>query len=181
MQIDERVLRTRNSIAHAVIRLGQEQGVDRLTVGQLSREAGISRSTFYSHFGSLEHYLAQSFATMVEGCALHEAGQAGPGDRRLLHVRMILDHAASAPRYAAQISKSRHRPAMLLAGEDSLSSHVERRLQMLRPALSGPDRSVLARFVAAGFIGLFRDWMTSGMKRSPETVERQFGALIAPL
>ena len=83
--VDERVLRTRANIADAVIRIGQERGVDDLTVGELVREAGISRSTFYAHFGNLEHYLSQSFANMVEGMAAHGAYDAGPGDTRLLH------------------------------------------------------------------------------------------------
>ena len=181
IQIDERAMRTRNSIAHAVIRIGQERGVDRLTVGELAREAGISRSTFYAHFGSLEHYLAQSFGNMVEGHASHAAHQAGPDDTRLLHIRSILDHVASAPAYVAHISRSRYRPGMLLAGEDRLRRFVERRLSALRPQLGSAERSAIACFVAAGFIGLLRDWMEGGMKRPPDVVQHQFEAMIARL
>jgi len=176
--IDERVQRTRTNIARAVIRIGQERGVDDLTVGQLAREAGISRSTFYAHFGSFEHYLAQSFANMVEGMAAHAAREAGPDDRRILHVRHILEHVAAAGRYADEISQSRHRPRMLAAGEERLRRYIDGRLVSLRPHLAESDRAALARFVASGFIALLRSWMERGRKQSPEAVQQQFEAII---
>jgi AcrR family transcriptional regulator len=176
--VDERVLRTRANIADAVIRIGQERGVDDLTVGELVREAGISRSTFYAHFGSLEHYLSQSFANMVEGMAAHGAYDAGPGDTRLLHVRQILDHIAGAGRFADVIAHSRHRPRMLAAGEERLRKHVDGRLIALRPAIPENERAALARFVAAGFIAILRSWMERGRKQSPEAVQRQFDEIV---
>ena len=179
--IDERALRTRTNIARAVIRIGQERGVDDLTVGELAREAGISRSTFYAHFGSLDHYLSQSFANMVQGMAAHDAHEAGPDDRRILHVRRILDHVAVAGRYADEISQSRHRPRMLAAGEERLRRHIDARLVRLRPHLVESDRVALARFVAAGFIALLRSWMERGRKQPPEVVQQQFEAIIERL
>jgi AcrR family transcriptional regulator len=172
--IDERVFRTRNNIARAVIRIGRERGVDSLTVGELAREAGISRSTFYAHFGSLEHYLSRSFAAMVEGMAAQGAREAGPGDMRMLHVRRILDHVAAAGAYAHAISRSRHRPRMLAAGEERLRHYLDIRLTAIRPHLSESDRGALARFVAAGFIATLRCWMERGMAQSPEAMQRQF-------
>src|SRR3954471_23818999 len=64
--VDERTARTRAKIAHAIIGLGRQQPIDSITVGQLSREAGISRSTFYAHYGSLRDYLTRSYARMLE-------------------------------------------------------------------------------------------------------------------
>lgn len=179
--IDERAMRTRNRIATAVIKLGQQRGVDRLTVGELAREAGVSRSTFYSHFGSLEDYLSTSFANMVERMAAHSAVKAGDGDAQLVHVRVILDHVAGAPGYVAAISKSRYRQQMFLAGEQRLRRHIEARLEALRPRTTPPERRALARFIAAGFIGLLRDWMESGLRQSPAEVEAQFQAIVARL
>ena len=180
-RIDQRAIRTRNRIASAVIRLGHQRGVDRLTVGDLSREAGISRSTFYSHFGSLEDYLSRSFANMVEGMARHGAAKAGPDDCQLLHVRFILDHVGRAPGYVAAVSRSRYRPQMLLAGERRLQRHVEARIEALRPQLPKLRRAALARFVAAGFIGLLRDWMEGGLQRPAAEVQAQFEEIAAAL
>ena len=180
-RIDRRSARTRNDIARAVIRLGQERGVDRLTVGELSRAAGVSRSTFYAHFGSLEDYLLRSFGTMLEQMAAHAERLAGEEDRRLLQCELILDHVAGAPGYVSVISRSKYRPRMLLAGEQRLQRHVEARIQRLRPRLTKPERTELAHFVAAGFIAALRRWMESGMKQSPVEFRHRFESLIAPL
>lgn len=179
--VDERVLRTRSNIAGAIIRIGQVRGVDGLTVGELAREAGISRSTFYAHFGSLEHYLCQSFANMVEGMAAHDAHDAGPDDTRLLHVRRILDHVYAAGKYAQTMARSRHRPRMHAAGEERLKRHIDNRLVKLRPAMAEAERAALARFVAAGFIALLRSWMERGLKQPPEMIEQQFEDIIGRL
>jgi AcrR family transcriptional regulator len=180
-RIDERAVRTRNNIARAVVRLGTQRGVDRLTVGELAQEAGVSRSTFYAHFGSLGDYLAQSFGNMVAGHAAKAAHEAGPGDRRLLHIGLILDHVAAAPGFVAALSRSRYRPQMLLNGEEKLSRLVESHLRSIHPEMGQLQRVALARFVAAGFIGMLRDWMASGMRQSKGEFERQFGAIIERL
>lgn len=180
-RIDERAMRTRNQIARAVIRIGTQRGVDRLTVGELAREAGVSRSTFYAHFGSLEDYLSQSFANMVAGYASHAARDAGPNDKRLLHVRLILEHVAAAPGYVAVISRSCHRPRMLMAGEERLGRLIDGRLRLLRPEMPQPDRSALAQFVAAGFISMLREWMESGLRRSVDDMESRFDSIAGRL
>lgn len=177
---DRRVLRTRNRIAAAIIWLGQERPVDSITVGQLSRRAGISRSTFYAHFASLEDYLANSFADMVERavqCAATDPQHA----QQILPIRLVLEHVASAPRFVASISLSRYRPRMLAEGEKRLTRLLELRLSEQRPGLSVRERSALGGFVAAAFIGMLRQWMESGMKRPPEQFRREFEALVARL
>jgi AcrR family transcriptional regulator len=177
-RVDRRAIRTRNNLARAVIRLGQERGVDRLTVGELSRVAGVSRSAFYAHYGSLEDYLSRSFAAMLENLAANAQHRAGRDDRRLLQCELILDHVAAAPKYVAVISRSRHRPRMLLAGEERLRRHVEARLLEQRPHLANAARCDIARFVSGGFIAMLRHWMESGMATPPEVFRSRFESLI---
>lgn len=174
--IDQRALRTRNRIASAVIRLGPQRGVDALTVGEIAREAGISRSTFYAHFGSIEQYFAQSFANMLAGMAAHSAREE-PTTAQLLPIRRILAHVSGAPDYVAAISRSKYRPKMFAAGEDRLTHQVNARLAALRPNMSATQRAATARFVAAGFLGMLRHWMEGGMRRPHEEFERDFAML----
>ena len=177
-RVDKRAVTTRNNIARAVIRLGAERGVDRLTVGELARAAGVSRSTFYAHYGSLEDYLSRSFATMLEQMAAHAAREAGRGSGQLLHARTIAEHVAGAPGYVAVISRSRFRPRMLLAGEERMRRHFEGRLAELRPGLPAAERAAIARFAAGGFIALLRDWMESGLALPPDEFCRRAEALV---
>ena len=178
--IDRRSLRTRNRIAEAIIQLGQERPIDAITVGELSRTAGISRSTFYAHFGSLGDYLANSFAGMVER-SVHLAASDPLDARQILPVRRVVDHVASAPRYVASVSASRYRPRMFAEGERRLTRLDELRLRELRPGQSERERAALAGFVAAAFIGMLRQWMESGMKRPPDQFRSDFEELVARL
>lgn len=178
--VDKRSLRTRNQIASALISLGHGGGLDRLTVRQLADAAGISRSTFYAHFPSLEDYLAESFGNMLERLAEHAARPPGQ-DARLLATEAILDHIASAPAYVAEISRSKYRPRMLRRGEDRLQLHVQRRLKVLRPNLNTTSRAATSRFVAGAFVALLREWMESGMKKPAADLRQQFEELTARL
>lgn len=178
--IDRRAFQTRNSIASAVIRLGPQRGVDSLTVGEIAREAGISRSTFYAHFGSLEQYFAQSFGNMLAGMAARASAE-NPAGEELLPVRRILEHVSAAPDYVAAISRSKYRPKMFAAGEERLAKHVEKCLVRQRPDVPPTERAATARFVAAGFLGMLRNWMEGGMRRPPNDFERDFAALVGRL
>ena len=176
--IDQRALRTRNNIALAMIRLGTQRELDSITVGQLSREAGISRSTFYAHFPNIEEYLAQSFANMLVRMAEHQAN--GTPDP-LMPIAPILAHVASAPDYVAAVSRSKHRPAMFRRGEERLTRFLEDRLAAYRPSVGRAERAATARFVSAGFVGMLRDWMETGMRRSATEFERDFIGLVGRL
>ncbi len=63
----ERQRQTRDRIAAAAAALHEEQGVERTTVAEIARRAGVTRVTVYSHFADLSelipacsaHYMAQ--------------------------------------------------------------------------------------------------------------------------
>ena len=81
--IDERAARTRNKVADAIIEMGKQQPIDSISVAALCAKAGISRSTFYSHFEGLRGYLTTSYANMLEAMAASAAQQQGNKDRLL--------------------------------------------------------------------------------------------------
>ncbi len=63
----DRQRQTRDRIAAAAAELHEEQGVERTTVAEIARRAGVTRVTVYSHFADLSelipacsaHYMAQ--------------------------------------------------------------------------------------------------------------------------
>ena len=179
-RIDRRASASRNRIADAMIRLGQERPVDSLTVAELAAAAKISRSTFYAHFASLGDYLERSFGSMIEGHA-RAAGREPAGRGRLLAVDSILAHIGRAPRYVESISCSRYRPRMLAEGERRLAIVAEENLRLLRPDLAPARRAALATFAAGGFMGLLRTWMESGLARPADNVEADFEAFARAL
>lgn len=179
-RVDRRVADSRNRIANAIIELGQQQPIDRLTIGQLVVHAGISRSTFYAHFASLGDYLERSFGNMIEAHA-RRAGAEEPNRHQLLTVSSILAHVSNAPRYVAAISRSKHRPRMLAEGERRLVIVADEKLRELRPDLSPARRLAMATFAAGGFMGTLRNWMEGGLSRPREDLDADFQAFTAAL
>lgn len=162
--IDRRALRTRNRIGAAFLRLGGVGSIDRLRVGQLAREAGIARSTFYAHFAGIEDYLARSFADMLAGFA----ASGPPG--LILSVTAILEHVAAAGPGATMIARHRHFPRMLIEGENALRRVAEARLAQRLPTLDPAERRALAIALAAAFLAMLRDWMEDPHGRDPAEI-----------
>jgi len=61
VRIDRRSRETRMRIGEALLRLGGMRAIDEIKVGDLAREAGFARSTFYAHFEGLGDFLARNF------------------------------------------------------------------------------------------------------------------------
>ena len=65
-KIDRRVLKTRAAIKVALDKLVKEQGMDKLTVSALAREANIDRKTFYLHYDSIDDLIDSAASDMVQ-------------------------------------------------------------------------------------------------------------------
>jgi len=171
--IDERARRTRNRIARAVTELVTRRPLDTITVQELAREAGISRSAFYAHFTSLGDYLTRSYAWVLERGSQLSAAQPG-GERQVLPVRAILDHMAAKPAYVAATLDISYRPAMMAAGEERLRLMASANLKRLAPRLSEIERQALSTFIAGGFMAILRIWTRGGMQEPAGIVQARF-------
>jgi hypothetical protein len=67
----------------------------------------------------------------------------------------------------------------MAAGEEKLRAIAEANLARRMPQWSKDRRRETAIYVAAGFVGLLRWWMESGLKRSPEDMQAAFERLSA--
>jgi AcrR family transcriptional regulator len=169
--IDRRARSTRDALGRALLSLGGMSALDRLSVGELARTAGIARSTFYSHYRGLDDYLARSFANMLASLARAE------DSHRMLPVRAILAHVQAAGEGATRLAKGRHFAAMIAGGEAALRGVASARLALHHPALTEIDRRALATVMAAGFLAMLRDWLDQGRLVEPEEIARRFEAV----
>ena len=169
--IDRRSQSTRDAIGRAFLKLGGMRDVDRLNVGELVREAGVARSTFYAHYRGLDDYLARSFALMLAGFARRERSQA------ILPVRDILAHVAAAGEGAGRLVADHRFPAMMIKGERALRQVASERLAVCRPELSEIERRTLATVISAGFLSMLRDWLEQGRSVSADQLALRFEAV----
>lgn len=170
-RIDRRALSTREALGRAFLSLGGMRAIDRLSVGELARTAGIARSTFYGHYRGLDDYLARSFATMLASMARAE------DSARVLPVRAIVAHVAAAGDGATRLAQGRHFAMMMSEGEAALRRVAVDRLAARRPELGEVDRRALATVLAAGFLAMLRDWLDHGRPVDAAEIARRFEAV----
>lgn len=176
MHGDLRAQRTKHRLAQALIDLGAERGIDDFDVADLTETAGVGRSTFYAHFANKQDFLARSFVSMLE-VMQHHAQRTDPERRALLPARDVFAHVADARAFALQVSQSQEHRAMLDAGEARLRAMAEANLARLKPEMHAERRRETAVYVAAGFIGLLRWWIESGLRQTPERLTAAFEAM----
>jgi AcrR family transcriptional regulator len=174
--IDARALRTRHLLAEALMSLGAARSVDELDVGDIVREAGVARSTFYAHYAGKDDFLVRSFVNMI---AATEATvrEKFPEREDLLPSRALFTHVHQAGDFAKRMAQSEIFGAQLAAGEVKLREVAEANLARLRPDMSSERRRETAVYVAGGFIGLLRWWMQTGLKRRPDEMQAAFDRL----
>ncbi len=79
----------RDSLAQALIRLLQQKSLSSITVTELTREAGVSRMTYYRSYGSMDEILRDYLADIVRSYRADVAGWPEKGNysdyRNMLH------------------------------------------------------------------------------------------------
>ncbi len=174
--IDRRAWRTRQLLAQALIELGGERGIDGIEVGELAEAAGIGRSTFYMHYANKEDFLIASFVNLI---AMAEAALAAkyPDRADLAPSGPLFNHVYEASGFAREIARSEVFPRQMAAGEAKVRAIVEANLKRLKPDWTLQRRRESAVYVAAGFIGLLRWWMETGVKQTPQRMQEVFARL----
>jgi AcrR family transcriptional regulator len=168
---DRRVTRTRLALAGALSRLAVTKGMAALTVAELVREAGISRSTFYAHFNGKADFVSRSFAGMIRAMGRHD------GSGRLLPAQAFTEHLAGQRDFGRALRQWAEVQLMLRAGEIEMRSVAAANLARRRPDLSATERETVATFLAGGLMGLVRAWMESDGRGTPADLQRRYAWL----
>ena len=173
--IDRRALQTRQRIGEAFLKLGGMRAISLISVEGLAREAGIARSTFYSHYQGIDDYISGSFASMLTATADTQSCD------RVLPVQAILDHVAIAGKSVPALLEYRHYDKMMRRGEHALRIVAAKRLDKRFPSIAPVERRSIATMLAAGFISMLRDWIEQDRKLPVDEVVRRFEAMEAKL
>lgn len=156
----DRSSRTRSWIVAAFNRLVLGRRYDSLSVGDVSRRAGVGRSTFYEHFRDKDDVLRQA----LEPVFVHLADAAvGAGD--VHRVRWVLDH----------IAENRARAKAMLDGpargqiERALTELILARLAKPPSGDDGAMRGLNAARLAGSQVAVLRAWLEEGAAVCPSS------------
>lgn len=160
---DRRAERTRGALLETFRDLLLDGDYDALSVSDIIAAAGIARSTFYEHFEDKDGLLRESMTIVLEPLADAAAGRATP------QLLMVVRHFADQSRLARKLFASTTTYRIIV---EHLTDLIERRLAS--DLATGIPRTLFARQIAAGQLGLLEAWLKS--KNAP--AEAIAGALV---
>jgi AcrR family transcriptional regulator len=177
---DPRIIRTAQACEQAVVDLASQRPVSQITVAELADRAGVTRATFYNHYGSPLELLLQVLMNDLERAhRLEEERRAQGGYAPAQMLRLtIVDVADHIERFKALYQLSL-RDAADTAVYAALARHfTDYALAFIarsdNPDLPEANHQVIAEFVANGFAGAIKAWLSDEAVTKEDLVDAAF-------
>lgn len=177
---DPRAARTRTAILSAVNELAA-QGVAAPSVSEIVRQAGISRSSFYTQFASLEELTAAMFSDALQQTTLLEALERGTGEMtdyeatRQATARLVEHVAAHRGLYRLGL------PATTGSYRQAIAT-VARQLEAAACVTAAPENGIVAKaattYLAGGMLALLQVWVTGELVATNEQITSQIMTML---
>lgn len=170
--------RTHENIRNCLYELLQKKSIDQITVGEICKEVGINRSTFYAHFQDVYEVLELIYNELNEEMleryrqTAEEKEAAGvPGVRSLNgrdYIVIQLEHMR------------KYRWFYLILLRDPSNLLMVRAMKSLREQVAEPifahfevpkeQTRYYFRFTVGGYFAIVQEWLESGCLESEETI-----------
>lgn len=176
---DRRVQRTRDRLGDALVELLVEKPFDDITVQDVLNRAGISRSTFYSHFRDKNDLFLSDADEFFEGMAT-ALSRFGDKSERVAPVRELCSHIAEVrPFYNALLESGRIHDIWDL-GQEHFARGIEQRLAEIPRARGIPAnrRRIIAHGLGGSLVATVSWWVRHGMSEAAEEIDKLFHELV---
>jgi AcrR family transcriptional regulator len=159
------------------VELASERPISHISVADLAERARVTRATFYNHYTSPLEVLIQVLLADLEGAHRDEAERRVEG--RLSAAEMlrlsIVDVADHIERFKAVYRQAVHDPADGGVYEALVRHFADHALSFIarctHPDLPRANRRVMAQFVAHGFAGSIKAWLSDSSLAKGELVD----------
>jgi AcrR family transcriptional regulator len=174
---DPRITRTSHALAQAIVELASQRPVSQVTVADLADRAGVTRATFYNRYSSPLELLIQVLQADLERGHRLEAARRAEGRypaAQLLRLATA-DVADHVERFMPVYQQARHDPADDGVYEALVRHFADYALAFIarsaHPGIPGANRQVIAQFVAHGFAGAIKAWLSDDSVTKEDLVE----------
>jgi AcrR family transcriptional regulator len=176
---DRRVRRTRDRLGDAMMQLLVEKPFESIKVQDILDRAGVSRSTFYSHFRDKNDLFLSDSDEFLEGLAM-ALSRFNCKSERVAPVQELFGHIAQArPFYDALVRSGKINDVWEL-GREHFARGIAKRLAQIPKSRGMPakDRAAIAHGFAGSLVSLLTWWVQHGMRPSPEEMDKLFHKLV---
>lgn len=178
-QSDPRSVRTRAALHRAVMDLVAEGGAGSLTIAEVTRRAGLHRSTFYLHYEGLVDLYRDCLGTLFEELrrevwALQPFEAQRPPDQWVPHVARVFHHLAEHEAFYRRILGHPGAPVFRSLYQDALYELMLEPIIVENPAVAAGTRfEMTLRFFIGGFTEVASWWLEERRPLSDEDAARQ--------
>jgi AcrR family transcriptional regulator len=174
---DPRIRRTARAFEQAIVELASQRPVSQITVADLAGVAGVTRATFYNRYSSpLELLIQVLHADLERGQRIKDTRQADaritPEQLLRLTIGDVADHVE---RHLAVYQHAMRDPADGGAYEALVQYFIDRSLEVSArsadPGLPDASHRLIAQFVAHGFAGAIKGWLSDGSLTKADLIE----------
>jgi AcrR family transcriptional regulator len=174
---DPRILRTTKACEEAIVQLASERPISQITVADLAERAKVTRATFYNHYGSPLELLIQVLLVDLERAHLDEderraEGVLSPAEMLRLSIVDVADHIE---RFKAVYRHAVRDPADGGVYEALVQHFTDYAVAFIArctdPDLPDANHRVMAQFVAHGFAGAIKAWLSDDSMRKSDLVD----------
>ena len=176
---DQRVRRTRDRLGDALVEILLRKPLDEISVQEILDRAGVSRSTFYTHFRDTNDLFLSDVDDFFEGMST-ALSRAGSKSKRVAPVQELFAHIGeSRAFYSALVESGRVHDVMEL-GQAQFARGIEQRLTEIAPAgaVLPADRSAIAHAFAGALFSMLSWWIHHAMPKSPEEMDKLFHDMV---
>jgi AcrR family transcriptional regulator len=165
---DPRSIRTRDLLRDALQRLTAEKSFASLTINDVTRQAGLNRTTFYLHYTGLHELLVDCARTLFGQMRAEIYGNkiSGPGQGSTAlvpFVESVFRHLEQHEKFYRALLGRQGDPLFRGLFQDLLSELIFEPIVERNPGDdANPKLEMTIRFFSAGFTGVAAWWLEKG-------------------
>ncbi len=184
---DRRVRRTRESLHKALISLALEKHYDSITVQEVLDRADVGRSTFYSHFQSLDELLisgTEELRKTLQAALENRRKSAKRHEDVIAFSRAMFDHAYGYRNvYFALLNTGAWplvRQQLQAVLEELIRRECKAEIAELKTANSDVPVDLFVHYLTSAFFAVLIWWMDRRSRLTPSQIDEVFRSLVLP-
>lgn len=175
---NQRVMLTKRLLKESLIRLMEEKSIQKISISELCKNAGINRVTFYNHYRTQFDLLREIEVDVAE--ALHEELRkqqidgGTPLDKR---VEVICTYLKNNSELAKLLFENNSAESEFAIDMFRVPHIWETICSNLSKKYGEKGKKLLVTFMMHGTYSMIREWLLSGMEQTPEEIGRLVGGI----